>query len=49
VDNKDKKVAEKKDEKKEKHPVDNKDKKVAEKKEKHPVGDHTTPFIILFI
>jgi hypothetical protein len=33
--------------------ADNKDKKPAEKKEekkeKHPVGDHTTPLIILFI
>jgi hypothetical protein len=49
----DKKPAEKKEEKKEKHPVDkkvdDKDKKLAEKEEKHPVGDHTTPLIILFI
>jgi hypothetical protein len=33
--------------------ADNKDKKPTEKKEekkeKHPVGDHTTPLIILFI
>ncbi len=53
ADNKDKKPAEKKEEKKEKHPVDkkadNKDNKPAEKKEKHPVGDHTTPLIILFM